>query len=59
MARSFLGGEFAGGEFAWWRGDWIPVWVASLLGGEVTGYRYSDLNIGNSQGFLKFDLCLG
>ena len=25
MARSFLGGEFAGGESAWWRGDWIPV----------------------------------
>ena len=24
MARSFLGGEFAGGESAWWRGDWIP-----------------------------------
>ena len=25
MARSFLGGEFAGGESAWWRGDWIPM----------------------------------
>ena len=25
MARSFLGGEFAGGESAWWRGDWIPL----------------------------------
>ena len=24
MARSFLGGEFAGGESAWWRGNWIP-----------------------------------
>ena len=24
VARSFLGGEFAGGESAWWRGDWIP-----------------------------------
>ena len=24
MARSFLGGELAGGESAWWRGDWIP-----------------------------------
>ena len=23
-ARSFLGGEFAGGESAWWRGNWIP-----------------------------------
>ena len=25
MARSFLGGEFAGGESAWWRGNWILV----------------------------------
>ena len=24
MARSFLGGEFASGESAWWRGNWIP-----------------------------------
>ena len=24
MARSFLGGEFTGGESAWWRGNWIP-----------------------------------
>ena len=24
MARSFLGGEFAGGESARWRGKWIP-----------------------------------
>ena len=21
----FLGGEFAGGESAWWRGNWIPL----------------------------------
>ena len=27
MARSFLGGEFVGGESAWWRGDWIPYTV--------------------------------
>ena len=31
MARSFLGGEFAGGESAWWRGDWIPTTRATLL----------------------------
>ena len=24
MARSFLGGEFTGGESAWWRANWIP-----------------------------------
>ena len=25
MARSFLGGEFADGESAWWLGNWIPL----------------------------------
>ena len=24
VSRSFLGGEFAGGESSWWRGNWIP-----------------------------------
>ena len=31
VARSFLGGEFAGGESAWWRGNWIP--FSTLFGG--------------------------
>ena len=25
MARSFLGGEFAGGKSAWRQGNWIPL----------------------------------
>ena len=24
MASTFLGGEVASGESAWWRGNWIP-----------------------------------
>ena len=31
MARSFLGGEFAAGESAWWRGNWIPYLQATQL----------------------------
>ena len=31
MARSFLGGEFAGGESAWWRGNWIPIISIGLV----------------------------
>ena len=33
MARSFLGSEFAGGESAWWRGNWIP--KKSLSGKDI------------------------
>ena len=31
VARSLLGGEFTGGESAWWRGDWIPIQYLILL----------------------------
>ena len=31
MARSFLGGEFAGGESAWWRGNWIPLQEGTFI----------------------------
>ena len=30
MARSFLGGEFAGGESPLWRGNWIPLKPTAL-----------------------------
>ena len=36
MARSFLGGEFAGGESALWRGNWIP-WHLILYDVEIRG----------------------
>ena len=26
----FLGGEFAGGESAWWRGNWIPILLVTF-----------------------------
>ena len=35
MARSFLGGEFAGGESAWWRGDWIPLEKQQFDGNQI------------------------
>ena len=31
MARSFLGVEFAGGESAWWRGNWIPIMITIII----------------------------
>ena len=39
MARSFLGGEFAGGESAWWRGDWIPPWISRAVIYQTEGCR--------------------
>ena len=30
VARSFLGGEFAGGESAWWRSNWIPILLVTF-----------------------------
>ena len=42
MARSFLGGEFAGGESAWWRGDWIPKYTWEI---SDTSLAFLDIKI--------------
>ena len=53
MARSFLGGEFAGGESAWWRGNWIPSKPAK--GGP---YPVADLDRGSKSAVTPGEILL-
>ena len=60
MARSFLGGEFAGGESAWWRGNWIPLtYIYStfkLFIGQAGNFCYLEV-IGTYFGFVSISTC--
>ena len=58
MARSFLSGEFAGGESAWWRGDWIPCGDQQFLKLSVSKLR-TILNQENINRTNLFDKQLG
>ena len=64
MARSFLGGEFAGGESAWWRGNWIPMrypfWISNSTEAENCTKKQTieqiNLLLENSK-FLQLQSC--
>ena len=54
VARSFLGGEFADGESAWWRGNWIPApsLIASFMSAITILGVPAEIYIYNTQNWL-------
>ena len=54
MARSFLGGKFAGGESTWWRGNWIPApsLIASFMSAITILGVPAEIYIYNTQNWL-------